>query len=420
MYQRETGSVMSDTNGNLLFYTNGDTIWNKNHLIMANGTALLNCQSATQGGLIIKKPGSNNLYYIFTNDCGENNGVSGLHYSIVDMNLNSGLGAVIIKNSLLYAPSTEKFTATYHCNGTDIWLLGQIRNSNQFCAYLLTTAGINFIPVISSIGYFHNDNSFFALAGGMKFSPSGNKLAVVYTTYPNGIEELYDFNTVTGIISNSISLPSDTSEYGVSFSPDNSKLYVQSGFIINRIYQYDLSSNNTSSIITSRNKVFEKKLNNYLLGLQLNKGKIYGAIYNTDTLLVINNPNSYSISCNVISNAVYLNGRLCAENLPQYLENYFSPIATNSICNVGIENNLMVNDFEIYPNPCITLLNINSNKDLINEIIIYNLFGKIILRQTNLLYKKHTIDLSILNSGIYMLEIKNNNNTLIKQLIINH
>jgi hypothetical protein len=423
MHQRETGSVMSDTNGNLLFYTNGDTIWNKNHIVMANGTGLLNCQSASQGGLILKKPGSTNLYYIFTNDCGENNGVIGVHYSVVDMSLNAGLGAVTIKNSLLYAPSTEKLTATYHCNGTDFWLVGQIRNSNQFCVYLLSNGGISSTPLITSIGYNHNDNSFFALPGAMKFSPNGNKLVVVYSIYPNGVEELYDFDKNTGLISNLITLPSDTVEYGASFSPDNSKLYIQAGSaigVIGRIYQYDLSSNNAISIISSRNKVFEKQLSNNLLGLQLNTGKIYGAIYNTDTLLVINNPNSYSVSCNIVSNAVYLNGRLCQENLPQFIESYFSPTATSSICNVGIENNIIENDFEIFPNPCSSLLNINTSKDYIIDIIIYNLYGQHVLTENNLFNKKNTVDLSKINSGIYMLQIKQNNNTLIKRLLINH
>lgn len=423
MYQRETGSVMSDSNGNLLFYTNGDTIWNKNHLVMSNGTGLLNCQSASQGGLIIKKPNSTNLYYIFTNDCGENNGVSGIHYSIVDISLNVGLGAVTTKNSLLYAPSTEKFTATYHCNGTDIWLLGQIRNSNQFCAYLLTNAGINTVPIISNIGYFHNDNSFFILPGTMKFSPNSNKLAVVYSIYPLGIEELFDFNNTTGILSNLISLPPDTSVYGASFSPDNSKLYIQSGSaigVIGKIYQYDLSSNIPITIISSKNKVFEKKLNNNLLCLQLNNGKIYGAIYNTDTLLVINNPNTYSTACNILSNGVYLNGRVCAENLPQFVENYFSPTPTNSICSVGIKNNVVINDFEIFPNPCNSILNINNDKDFINSIIIYNVFGKIAFTQNNIYNTKYSIDLSKIDSGIYFLEIKHNNFATIKQLVINH
>src|SRR5258706_5132995 len=42
-------SGISDGAGNLLFYTNGATVWNKSHVVMANGTGLFggnNFQSA--------------------------------------------------------------------------------------------------------------------------------------------------------------------------------------------------------------------------------------------------------------------------------------------------------------------------------------------------------------------------------------
>ncbi len=105
MLMKETGSTISDSNGNLLFYTNGDTIWNKNHQIMINGTGLLNSMSASQGGLIVKKPGLNNEYYVFSND--DSGGSDGVRYHIVNMSLDNGNGAVVSKNNLLYAPSTE-------------------------------------------------------------------------------------------------------------------------------------------------------------------------------------------------------------------------------------------------------------------------------------------------------------------------
>src|SRR4051812_7310250 len=66
MHARAGCSSMSDATGNLLFYTNGDTIWNRMHQVMANGTGLFGTGDESQNSLIVKQPGNANLYYIFT------------------------------------------------------------------------------------------------------------------------------------------------------------------------------------------------------------------------------------------------------------------------------------------------------------------------------------------------------------------
>src|SRR5690349_2189127 len=50
-------SSISDLSGNLLFYTKSDTIWNRNHAVMANGTGLAGSRGI-QASLIIKQPGN--------------------------------------------------------------------------------------------------------------------------------------------------------------------------------------------------------------------------------------------------------------------------------------------------------------------------------------------------------------------------
>ena len=71
---------ISDNNGDLLFYTDGMTVYNKNHIIMPNGFGLLGNTSSTQSGIIIKKPTSNTIYYLFTAD-GTSGNSGGLNYS---------------------------------------------------------------------------------------------------------------------------------------------------------------------------------------------------------------------------------------------------------------------------------------------------------------------------------------------------
>ena len=88
IYTNEGCSSISDVAGNLLFYTDGITVWNQQHQIMPNGTGLLGASSCTQAALIVPQPGSTTLYYLFTND--EYGGPNGFCYSIVDMSLQGG------------------------------------------------------------------------------------------------------------------------------------------------------------------------------------------------------------------------------------------------------------------------------------------------------------------------------------------
>ena len=160
-------SSISDETGNLLFYTDGSTVWNKNHAVMQNGTGLWGHWSSHQNSLIVPKPLSQFIYYIFTTDAWENNFVHGLCYSVVDMTLDGGFGAVTNKNILLVAPTNEQLQATYHKNCRDIWVITHKRNQEKFYAYLVTAQGIS-APVISTIG---NATGLLWGCSGFKISP---------------------------------------------------------------------------------------------------------------------------------------------------------------------------------------------------------------------------------------------------------
>src|SRR6185295_10516236 len=96
MSQYEGSASIADENGDLLFYTDGLSVWNKNHQIMPNGSGMLGNPSSTQSALIIPVPSSDSLYYIFVCDGGT------AHYSQLDMTLNGGLGDLnTIKNVFL-------------------------------------------------------------------------------------------------------------------------------------------------------------------------------------------------------------------------------------------------------------------------------------------------------------------------------
>jgi len=87
-------SVISDEEGNLLFYTDGILVWDKTHTQMTNGYDLMGHISSSQSALIVSKPGTNTNYYIFTVDA--QFGLNGLRYSEVDMTQRGGLGDVLV------------------------------------------------------------------------------------------------------------------------------------------------------------------------------------------------------------------------------------------------------------------------------------------------------------------------------------
>ncbi|MFN5370403.1 MAG: hypothetical protein ACK5B6_02975, partial [Bacteroidia bacterium] len=203
----EGSASISDVNGNLLFYTDGVTVWNRNHVAMTNGTGLHGHASSTQSAIIVQKPGSTNLYYIFTADADA--GVNGIKYSEVNMSLSAGLGAVTAnKNISLRTPSCEKLTAVRHCNNTDLWIVSHDWNSNSFRTWLVTSAGVNTTPIVSAAGVTATGVSQGSY-GQLKANPDGNKLlAAYYGLSTGGVNkmEAYDFNNSTGVVSNALTL----------------------------------------------------------------------------------------------------------------------------------------------------------------------------------------------------------------------
>ena len=92
MFQPEGSSSISDTNGNLLFYSDGVSVWNAQHQVMPNGTGLFGHSSSTQSSMIVPFPTDSKRYYLFTMDV--DGGTHGLSYSVVNMDLDNGRGEV--------------------------------------------------------------------------------------------------------------------------------------------------------------------------------------------------------------------------------------------------------------------------------------------------------------------------------------
>ena len=376
-------SAYSDVSGNLMLYTDGRTVWDRNHLEMPNGdynnlTGLFGDPSSTQSAIIVPKPGDPNIYYIFTvdephhdnydtyplqntnvsfeEDDGFNNG---FNYSIVDMSIigeNGSIGDITVRNTHLvtYDPDpngeeikykcSEKITAVKAADNSGYWVITQF--VDKFYAFKVDANGVNEVPVITEIapniplsGYRRNS------IGQLKASPDGAKIAIAHQqvgtskggTTTNGQVYLYDFNNQNGQVSNAVLVRNNVSPYGIEFSASAKRLYVSYN---NSTVQYNLESDQIS---TSGFTVSNVAAGSLQLGPNQ---KIYLARLQESILDVINNPDDLGAACNYEQAGVYLGQGICYFGLPPFITSFFSSsLSATNFC-LGETTNFFVNSLQ--------------------------------------------------------------------------
>ena len=316
IYTREGCASICNDNGKLLFYTDGISIWDRNHNIMPNGINLMGDPSATQSAIIVPAYQQPNIFYIFTVDNWQDDLVNGLRYSIVDMSLNNGKGDVVSssKNILLHDKVSEKLCAIMHQNQKDVWIVAHDWGSDKFLAYLLTKDSLSTTPVITSIGVSHEGNYSNAV-GYMKASMQNDRIALAIKNM--NTMEIFDFDNSTGKLSNVISVDNIDRAYGVEFSPDGSKLYVSSlHWYPYRIYQFDLELSSSEDIINSATIVASSYDNRYCAMQITPLGDMYISLENNKEISRFKFPNKLRDSCGLEENFLYLKGDTCQSAFP--------------------------------------------------------------------------------------------------------
>ncbi len=254
-------SIMSDSSGQLLFYTNGcyianaagDTIEGGGLLNYASGEDFLDAcldndgYTIRMGVISVPTDAANGQYALIHKDLQANwsnpsNAVFGwnLYLTRLDMQANGGKGKVVSSEIILSDTiSNSDLTACKHANGKDWWFMVMGDRSNKYYKFLLkkdTLLG----PFVQEIGDTLWGDYDICQA---TFSPDGKQYARVNPC--NGVM-LYDFDRETGELSNYRNLSygcagtfDPLKMVGVCFSPNSRYLYV-SGWLF--MYQVDTQS----------------------------------------------------------------------------------------------------------------------------------------------------------------------------------
>lgn len=417
----EGSTSISSLTGELLFYTDGMSVWNRDHFQMPNGNGLLGDPSSSQSGIIVPKPNSDNLYYIFTVDDVANgsSGLNGINYSLVDMKLQGLKGDVVdtVKNINLSSPMCEKVTAVWHANGFDTWVISQKWGTNHIYAYLVTEEGVNHTPVISEVGQVIGGPGvdIDVAKGYMKVSPNG-ELIVKANAGLHSVE-IFDFNDQTGEVSNPMIIPSLPGEpYGVEFSPDGKLLYVNTwkSNPQKKLFQYNLESGNIDDILASEFEVASGTEGTLQIAPD---ERIYVAMRNSGSLSCINSPNGMGADCDFEWASISLGGRTCSWGLPNFMQSFFETLTDIE------EPEVTMIAIDVFPNPNKGIFNIIFNENVSNpEIIILNLNGQIIHEQkfanNYLIGEKVDMRIDSPNEGIYLIKIISENRYYICKLLI--
>ena len=331
-----SASISSKT-GELLFYTNGSIVYNKNHNQMENGGFLASDPDVIQTSIIVPKPNNSNIYYLFTV---KNSNVppvlgtlipSGLYYSIIDMSLNNGLGSVVQKNIYLNPLVKEKLTAVHASDGESIWVISFGKKDetstgfNTIYSYKVSRNGVDDSPATSEI-----PNPALTNKGVLKASPNGKYLAM--SNFSNALISNFDaeigkitstsfFSTKHGEGMDAIF--SKANVYGLAFSQDSKYVYaetIEKGK--NIIFQLQTDKPDSREYILTSS--------NYQSYFQLAKdGNIYMTTSKDDTnpgdsLSVIIPPKNKTETIGTYTkNVVDLKGKKSRLGLPNFIQSYF-------------------------------------------------------------------------------------------------
>ncbi len=334
----EGTSSIANSKGELLFYTDGIKVYDKDGAEMKcladSCKPLKGSKNSTQSALIVPQPtckGCEYLYNIFTTT-DINDSTKALTISVVDMRRENGKGAIVEQNTVLERTTTERIASVRNDRDSTYWVVSHDFGNNTFRVYHATAGGLTEEKSFD-LGMAHDTKD--KGEGYMKFSPADSttgerRLAVIVPGPPRNYVEIFTFSDSTGEMAyeRTIDLgPAPPKAYGIEFSPSGEKMYVtyqgDGSTTASKLVQYDLTLGDSTLIADSRILIDSTKAQKFG-ALQIGSdGRIYMAVDGSEYLAVIGEPENNSVSAIEYElEGVSLGGKKSNLGLPSLVQNF--------------------------------------------------------------------------------------------------
>jgi len=435
--------VTNPVTGNLIFYTDGITVFNNLHQIIDLDTSTTAIEplgadpSSSQPVAVAVEPKlPHENYILFLNGTGGYNGYSNVGlityriYNIINqsfsniLNLPGPYSTSTVTEGMKIVPSETDPSVMWLV--TSLYPQGGI--TNRYVVY----------KIQQNIISYHNYFDF----GPAKQSTTTNYASspILNITYSNAIDTLgvstvgfalqntsrifiCKFNNTTGdFVTNTYKeynpgFPIVPSVYDLEFSPNGRFLYYSvyfNGGSINTLYQLDL---NDSVLTPTTIKNFSYKHGG---GLQLGPdGLIYhihdaGVVDNTVRLGRILLPDTKFITGTTPISSFYQENFMVYNNvlsfgLPEFLINPYNITNFSDNMNIKKDENVV-----IFPNPCSGQIAFITDQSF--DVKLYDMQGRIVKQFK--IYGKTSKNISDIPNGIYTVLLKNKQQSIVKKLVI--
>ena len=426
-------AAFSDTNGNLLFASNGWRLVDSSGTVLSyklwrdeiphpNDTPDTSDILVTMGPLFLNDPGDSTKAYLFYGEYDPafeysppNNFTipADLYFSYTYLDIPTQ-SLISQENTILNTPTQKgNMQACRHANGRDWWIIKPGINQNSFYIGLLDPSGLSMQEIIIS-----GAPSTIQARTFSQFSFEGDKF-VHFAVFPDRLLYTYDFDRCSGTLSNmQLHDLSDSLRAGdinaMTLSPDGSKVYMKKGGYVSQpqqiqgILQYDLITNQyyyvcfyaSAPQLTPNGKTV--LIQSFIVGEN-------NEIINT--LSEIMNPDEFGTACNLIEHKYPIENNATFV-MPSNYANFRLGALQGSICDslsTGIPTSLNYPSlrFKAYPNPVESSLTIEQDIPSLLNLKITDMFGRSVWQGKTSEHKTVlTHEIRTLTNGIYWLEIQ--------------
>lgn len=237
IFTYEGSATISDpVTGQLIFATDGITVWYPNGTVVPGGSGLKGNFSSAQSALIVPNPSNIDQWFIFTANVNPTNGTPYGHNYYVVTRTGSALAVGSVNALLGSTVSTEQLAALGDGLG-GYWIMAHGVGNNRFYAFHVSVAGVvNSTPVISNVGTAVGASDYIS---SMKVNTCQTKIAL--TNLGSSLLEVYNFDNTSGTITSlQYSKTGISNPYGLEFSPNDAYLYY--GTLGGQLYQLNMST----------------------------------------------------------------------------------------------------------------------------------------------------------------------------------